>query len=197
MVGLKRLDNIQWCIEKVLSNNVPGDIIECGVWRGGASIFMRAVLKAYNIKDRIVYVADSFQGCPVPNVQKYPQDKGLNLCDSKVLPISLEKVKANFNIYGLFDQQVHFLEGWFKDTLPYASIQKLAVTRLDGDLYESTMDALNNLYPKLSTGGYIIVDDYFVIPACKAAVMDYRKSHNINDEIINIDESGIFWQKVK
>lgn len=198
MVGLKRLDNIQQCIENVISDNVPGDIIECGVWRGGASIFMRAVLKAYDIKDRIVYVADSFQGCPVPNSERYPQDKDVNLCDyGGTLAVPLQKVKANFKSYGLLDEQVRFLEGWFKDTLPHAPFKRLAVMRLDGDLYESTMDALTNLYPKLSTGGYVIVDDYYVIPACKEAVADYRKSHDINDEIIKINEVSAYWQKVK
>jgi hypothetical protein len=197
MVGLKRLDNIQKCIESVLSNNIPGDVIECGVWRGGASIFMRAVLKAYDVKDRVVYVADSFQGCPVPNAEKYPQDKDLKLCDySGTLAVPMAKVKANFKSYDLLDDQVRFLEGWFKDTLPQAPFEKLAVMRLDGDLYESTMDALNSIYPKLSIGGYVIVDD-FLIPACKEAVMTYRKSHNINDKMIEIDNSSAYWQKTK
>jgi hypothetical protein len=197
MVGMKRLDNIQQCIENVLSNNIPGDIIECGVWRGGASIFMRAVLKAYDIKDRIVYVADSFQGCPIPNTEKYPQDKDLNLCDYEALAVSLEKVKSNFNVYGLLDEQVRFLDGWFKDTLPHAHMQRLSVMRLDGDLYESTMDALNNLYPKLSTGGYVIVDDYYPIPACKEAVADYRSKHGITDMIADVDQTSVYWQRSK
>jgi len=198
MVGLKRLNNIQQCIEDVLSKGVPGDVIECGVWRGGASIFMRAILKAHNVKDRTVYVADSFQGCPPPNTKKYPQDKEVHLSDyGGTLAIPLEKVKANFKSYDLLDEQVRFLEGWFKDTLPQASFKKLAVMRLDGDLYESTIDALTNLYSKLSQGGYVIVDDYYSIPACKEAVTDYRNSHDITDKITDIDESSVYWQKNK
>ena len=157
---------------------------------------MRAVLKAYDVKDRIVYVADSFHGCPVPNTEKYPQDKELHLCDyGGTLAVPIEKVKANFKSYNLLDEQVCFLEGWFKNTLPQAPFQKLAVMRLDGDLYESTMDALNNLYPKLSIGGYVIIDDYYPIPACKEAVMTYRKNNSIDDKIIEIDTSSIYWQK--
>ncbi len=168
------------------------------MWRGGASIFMRAVLKAHNVKDRIVYVADSFQGCPPPNTKKYPQDKELHLCDyGGTLAVPIEKVKANFKSYDLLDEQVQFLEGWFKDTLPQAPFKKLAVMRLDGDLYESTIDALTNLYPKLSFGGYVIIDDYYSISACKEAVTDYRKGHNIDDEIMNVDESSVYWQKSK
>lgn len=197
MIGLKRLDNLQFCIEDVLSNNIPGDLIECGAWRGGATIFMRAVLKAYNIKDRVVYVADSFEGCPKPNIEKYPQDKGMNLYLVDEFAVPLEQVKTNFDRYGLLDEQVYFLKGWFKDTLRKAPIKKLAVLRIDADLYESTMDSLVNLYPKLSIGGYIIVDDFGAFSACKQAVLDYRKANGISDEMIKIDWTGIYWQKSK
>lgn len=195
MIGLKRLENIQFCVEDVLANNIPGDFIETGVWRGGATIFMRAVLKAYGIKDRIVWVADSFEGCPKPNEDEYPHDADDDLYTSKELAISLEKVKANFERYGLLDGQVRFLKGWFKDTLPQAPIEKLAVMRLDGDLYESTIDALTNLYPKLSLGGYVIIDDFGAITACRQAVIDYRNSQAINDEIIKIDWTGVYWKR--
>lgn len=195
MVGLKRLDNLQFCIEDVLARNVPGDLIETGVWRGGASIFMRAVLKAHRVEDRTVWVADSFQGLPKPDVEKYPQDKGDNLHSFKELAISLDTVKANFQRYDLLDDQVRFLEGWFKDTLPQAPVEKLAVARLDGDMYESTMDGLNNLYAKLSPGGYLIMDDYGAIPACKQAVHDYREAHGINDEIVPVDWTCVYWRR--
>ena len=92
------------------------------------------------------------------------------------------------------DEQVKFLKGWFKDTLPSAPIEKLSLVRLDGDMYESTMDAIVNLYPKLSVGGFLIVDDY-CIDNCKKAITDYRTSNNIKDEIIDIDGTGVFWQK--
>jgi hypothetical protein len=89
---------------------------------------------------------------------------------------------------------VRFLKGWFKDTLPTAPIQKLAVVRLDGDLYESTLDALKYLYPKLSIGGYLIVDDY-AVTMCKKAVHDFRTACNITEEIRDIDGLGAFWQR--
>lgn len=195
MVGLKRLENIQHCVEDVLTNNIPGDLIETGVWRGGATIFMRAILKAYNIKDRTIWVADSFEGCPRPNAEKYPHDKDDTHYTSGELVASLDDVKANFEQYGLLDGQVKFLKGWFKDTLPKAPIAKLSVMRLDGDLYESTMEALENLYPKLSVGGYVIIDDFGPLPACRQAVFDYRKSQGIEDNIIEIDGTGIYWQR--
>ncbi len=194
MIGLERMNNIQHCVEQVLADGVPGDLIETGVWRGGATIFMRAILKAYGVTDRTVWVADSFRGLPTPNIKKYPWDFGLYFSKFKTLAVSAEEVRSNFERYGLLDEQVRFLEGWFRDTLPSAPIDQLAVLRLDGDLYESTMDALVNLYPKLSVGGYVIIDDY-VIPACARAVNDYRKEHGVTEEIAPIDNGGSYWRR--
>lgn len=194
MIGLKRLDNLQACVEDVIQNNVPGDLIETGVWRGGASIFMRAILKAYGVSDRKIWVADSFQGLPPPDLEKYPADAGDTLYKATFLYVSLEQVKANFEKYSLLDDQVRFLKGWFKDTLPVAPIKQLAVMRLDGDMYESTMDALTSLYPKLSVNGYVIIDDY-ILEGCRQAVHDFRAAQNINDEIKDIDGTGVYWQR--
>lgn len=195
MIGLKRLDNLQYCIEDTLATGVPGDLIETGVWRGGATILMRAVLKTYGVEDRRVWVADSFEGLPPPDPDQYKQDKGSRLHTREELAVSLEQVKANFERYGLLDEQVCFLKGWFRDTLPEAPIERLAVVRLDGDMYESTMDGLVNLYPRLSAGGYLIVDDYGAVGACRQAVHDYREAHAIHDEIRSIDWTGVFWQR--
>jgi O-methyltransferase len=195
MVGLKRLDNLQYCITEVLRKNIPGDLIETGVWRGGATILMRAVLKAYGDRNRCVWVADSFEGLPKPD-GRYQQEVGdLHWTYKSVLGVSLEQVKANFARYGLLDEQVHFLAGWFKDTLPTAPISQLAILRLDGDIYSSTMDALQNLYPKLSPGGYAIIDDYGWSPLCKQAVDDFRADRKVKEPLERIDWSGVFWEK--
>jgi len=194
MIGLKRLNNIQFCIEEVIKNKVEGDFIETGVWRGGACIFAKALFEIYN-ENRKVWVADSFKGLPKPNITLYPEDEGDDLYSLEQLRISKEQVMNNFKRFDLLDDNVKFLEGWFKDTLPTAPIEKLAIVRLDGDMYESTMDGLNHLYHKLSSGGFIIIDDYGVIPACKKAVHDFRDEHGITEEIKNIDGSGYFWQK--
>jgi len=195
MIGLKRLDNLQNCIETVIRENVAGDLIETGVWRGGACILMRGVLAAYGDKGRKVFVADSFEGLPKADEEKYPADKGdTHYLFSHVLAVSREDVENNFKRYSLLDDQVVFLQGWFKDTLPSAPIQKLAVMRLDGDMYESTMDALVTLYPKLSLGGYCIIDDY-ALKGCKKAVDDYREAHKIKAELKEVDWTGRYWRK--
>jgi hypothetical protein len=190
MIGLPRLNNIQFCMENILTKNIPGDCIETGVWRGGATIFMRSVLKAYGIHDRKVWVADSFEGLPPT---EYKDDLKLKLNEVDCLAISMEEVQLNFDKYGLLDEQVLFLKGWFKDTLPVAPIKELAVIRLDGDWYESTMDALINLYPKLSIGGYVIIDDYWAVQGCQDAVHDYRRVNHINEQMIRIDNAAVYW----
>jgi O-methyltransferase len=196
MVGLTRLDNVQQCVTSVIRDDVPGDLFEAGVWRGGVTILMRAVLAALGISDRRVWVADSFQGLPAPDGDRYPADAGdthFELVDT--LGIPLEQVQENFRRYGLLDDQVQFLPGWFRDTLPTASVDRIAVLRLDGDMYESTIVALDALYPKLSVGGYLILDDYLSHPACREAVTDYRSGHEIVEPIVEIDWTGVFWRR--
>lgn len=195
MIG-NRLDNIQFCVEDVLKNNVPGDLIETGVWRGGACIFMRLMLKEYGIKDRIVYVADSFEGLPKPNPEKYPKDLNDVHHIIDVLKVSVDEVKNNFKIYGVLDNQVKFLKGWFKDTLKDPPFEKISILRLDGDMYESTWDVLTNCYDKLSIGGYVIIDDY-ALAACHDAVDDFRAQNKIDEPIEYFDAGNVYWKKCK
>ena len=194
MIGLKRLNNLQSCIETVIQDNIQGDFIETGVWRGGSCIFMRAMLAEFGIKDRKVYVADSFEGLPKPEPEKYPEDKDDTLYLHDILSVSLEEVKNNFKRYDLLDEQVVFLKGWFKDTLPIAPIKQLAILRLDGDMYSSTIDSLSHLYPKLEEGGFCIIDDY-ALHNCKQAVDDFMRENNIDSPITQIDWTGVYWRK--
>lgn len=195
MLGRARLENIEFCFRSIVRDGIPGDFIECGVWRGGAVVFMRGLLEAFEIPGRTVWAADSFDGLPPPT---HPEDVAFGLDLSRefcpMLAVSLETVKRTFETYGLLDERVRFLPGWFKDTLPRAPIERLALLRLDGDIYESTTDALHALYDKLVPGGYVIVDDLFV-PTCKKAVEDFRSARAINEPIITIDWTGGYWQK--
>lgn len=194
MIGLHRLKSLRDLCLTCIDETIPGDFIETGVWRGGASILMRGVLAARGDTARKVWLADSFQGLPPPNAAKYPQDAGLNFHVYPQLAISLEQVQSNFAAYGLLDEQVRFVKGWFRDTLSTIPAERFALIRLDGDLYESTIQALDALYPKLSPGGFCIIDDY-AIPACQQAVADYRKAHSIEAEIKTIDWTGSYWRK--
>jgi hypothetical protein len=194
MIGARRLDNVEQCMRSVLEEDVPGDFIETGVWKGGTTIFMRGVLRAYGITDRRVYVADSFEGLPAPDATNYPADRGSDFHLWPGLAIDLAAVRENFGRFGLLDDQLEFVKGWFRDTLPALRGHTWAIIRLDGDLYESTMDALENLYDDLAVGGWLIVDDY-EIEACRQAVTDFRASRGVTDEINAIDGYGVCWQK--
>ena len=195
MIGRHRLDNIRFAIETVLEENIPGHCIETGVWRGGACIFMRGVLKAYGVTDRTVFVCDSFEGLPPPNEELWPADNQSKFHEQKELAVSHFDVVQNFRRYNLMDNQVKFVEGYFEDTLPGRDFGKLAVARLDGDMYGSTMVALRALYPQISPGGFVIIDDYNAVAACHKAVDDFRAGENIDQEVYKIDRSGIYWRK--
>lgn len=194
MVGHVRLSNVEQCLEQILQNEIPGDLMECGVWQGGVPIFMRGFLRAHGITNRHVWAADSFAGVPA---SRLPQDQDEDLSATRFpnLAISLDRVKDHFARYGLLDDQVHFLEGLFSETLPTAPIHKLALLRIDADLYESTRDVLSNLYPKVAPGGFVIVDDYGCIPGCRLAVEEYLTSHGLTPKLHTIDWTGIYWQK--
>ena len=247
MIGIKRLNNIQECIESVVADNVPGDLIETGSCKGGATIFMRGVLKALKSKKK-VYVCDTFNDAEPPtpwlahvimgwianflvsipssalrkkmikllwSLQKdFPQVHSggelgedeqrftvfllKNLIHLRPVPSvqkSYKHVLSNFARYGLLDDQVVFLKGWFSDTIPKAKIKKLVILRMDGDTYESTIDAMNLCYHKLQSGGYCIVDDYWALEDCKRAVDEYRAKHNVTEEIIRIDGLSCYWRK--
>jgi len=194
MIGLKRLRNLRQLMEWTLRHNVSGDYIETGVWRGGATIFMRAVLKAHDVLSRRVFVADSFAGLPKPN-PKYAADVGDTHHEYEQLAISLDAVMSNFRKYDLLDSQVIFLKGWFSETLPSAPVDRLAILRLDGDMYESTIVALETLYDKVSRNGFIIVDDYGAVSGCRQAIGDFRAHRGILTPLISIDKLGVYWQK--
>lgn len=179
MVGLGRLDNLQDCIIRVVADGVPGDLLEAGVWGGGASIFMRGVLRVVGDFTRSVWVADSFQGLPPPDANSYPADAGDEHWRNPELAVGIDEVRRNFERYGLLDERVRFLPGWFCDSLPNAPITRLSVLRLDGDTYQSAMEALVALYHKVSTGGFVIIDDYGAVPGCRQAVDDFRASRGI------------------
>jgi len=193
MIGLTRLRTLGKLIRQVVENQVPGDLIETGVWRGGACIYMRAMLAILGANDRRVWVADSFMGLPEPDAIAYPADAQDNHHRVKFLSVSLDEVKANFAKFNMLDDRVEFLKGWFKDTLPTAPIAKLAILRLDGDMYGSTMNTLDALYAKVSPGGFVIVDDYG-LPACANAIHDFRNRHKITEAIEPIDRYGVFWR---
>jgi len=197
MVGLARLANVRELTQAALADGVPGDLVETGVWRGGTAIYMRAVLAAAGDTGRTVVACDSFAGLPEADAERFPMDGPLRLHEHTALAVGLDRVRANFARYGLLDDQVRFVPGWFRDTLPKLAIEldSIAVLRLDGDMYESTIDALTHLEPLVAPGGFVIVDDYGGIEACRQAVTDHRAAHDITAEIHEVDWTAVWWRK--
>lgn len=193
MIGRKRLDNLQYCLEQILAQGIPGDLLEAGVWRGGACIFMRGWLKAYGDTQRKVWLADSFVGFQADDLT----DTQMDLEKTNQLSVSQEQVAAHFQAYDLLDAQVVFLPGFLDQSLPNAPIEKLALLRLDVDFYRPTREGLNWLYPRVSPGGFVIIDDYFAFEGCRLAVNHYRQQHQIHEPLVRIDPSAVYWQKRK
>ncbi len=111
------------------------------------------------------------------------------------MAVTQEVVRKNFERFGLLDSNVKFLKGWFSDTLPSASIEQIAVLRLDGDYYSSTMDALTALYDRVEVGGYVIIDDYGDFISCRRAVDEFLQSRHLSPSIVKIDSNGVYWRK--
>jgi O-methyltransferase len=182
LVSRKRLRNIRDLCCDIIDKNVPGAFVECGVWRGGASIYARACLP----EDRKIIMCDSFEGLPFD-----PKEPRYN--EQDFLSVSLDEVKQNFNNYGV-DKNLEFVKGYFCDTLKNLK-EPIAILRADGDMYSSTMDILNNLYSHVSPGGYVIIDDYS-LPPCAQAVTEFLDRHKIKANLVKIDNAAVYWKKV-
>jgi O-methyltransferase len=194
MVGMRRLEHLQWCAERVFADDVPGDFLEAGVCQGGASIFLRALQVAHGQPQRRTWLADSFEGLPVPS---HEADTNYDFSETKQpwLAFPRAAVEDNFRTYDLLSDQVVFLEGWFRDTLPGAPVPALAILRLDADIYESTREVLTSLYDRVSPGGFIIIDDYGAFTPCRLAVQEFRDARGIIEPMRSIDRMAVYWRK--
>jgi len=208
----ERLLRVQDLYEKIRAAGVKGDLMECGVWRGGMTVYMKALTRAFNDKSRNVWVSDSFNGVPnaarqdSENLYEVPQfvkdmdrrqwggsvlERGIDgqAKEKNILTVEHELVRDNFVRFGLLDDQVKFLPGYFNESLPEVSqhgLKQLALLRVDGDLYTSTMDVLRNLYDFVSPGGYIVFDDY-ALPQSRRAIEDFFKLKGLDLDLLKTD----------
>lgn len=194
MVGMRRLEHLQWCAERVFEDGIDGDFLEAGVCQGGASILMRALQVAHGEPHRRTWLADSFEGLPVPS---HEADANYDFSESRQpwLACSRDAVEDNFRTYDLMSAQVVFIPGWFRDTLPSAPVPKLAILRIDADLYDSTREVLTGLYDRVSPGGFVIIDDYDAFAPCRLAVREFRTERGITEPIRHIDRMAVYWRK--
>ena len=194
-IGFHGLDHIERLAETLFAEGIPGDFVDAGTWRGGSAIFMRALQHAYSESKRTLWVADCFEGVPPPKSEPDIAAK-LDLTAERFpfMLASQREVTDNFIVFDLLDERVEFLPGLFADTLPAAPIDKIAMLRMDGDLYTSTLDVLNALYDRVVPGGYVIVDDYALAP-CRQAVEEFRSANEISAPIEWINWTIIHWRK--
>lgn len=193
MIGYDRLGDLQACVESVVADGVPGDVIEAGVWRGGSSILARATLDSLGDSDRMVWLADSFQGLPPPD-EAFPEDEQMTLHRHEFLAVPRADVEAAFRRLGL-DHDLGFIEGFFSETMPALRGRSWSIIRLDGDMYESTWLTLEALYPGLSRGGYLICDDYGEIAEGRRAVDEFRAANGIESTIERVDHTCVRWRR--
>lgn len=179
-----------FCMEAVI-NGVPGDFVECGVAAGNN---FGAMLKA----GRFGWGFDSFEGIPWkgPNDDQQPGFNELpSVMEGKSSGISshtVENVKKDLTKWNIDPSQYALIKGWFEDTIPVSGslIEKISVLRLDGDLYESTLIPLEHLFPRLSVGGFLIMDDWN-LAGCRKAFDDYFKDKPVGEtDIAMVYENG-------
>jgi O-methyltransferase len=196
MIGLRRLDDLQRCVESVVADGIEGDLIEAGVWRGGASILMRATLDSLGAEGRTVYLADSFQGFPEPESEGADRELELHMSAIDYLAPAMEDVQSYFERFGC-GRGVEFVPGFFEETMERLRGRKWSVIRLDADSFTATGLALDALYPGLSVGGYLIIDDYFHphLPVCRQAVQEFRRAYGVTEPIERIDWTGARWRR--
>lgn len=200
MAGGARVQNVRDVVSSTIIEDVPGDFLEAGTWRGGCSIMARVVQHVLGeAESRRTYLCDSFSGLP-PSSQEKDSNRWNGM---HFLEVSQSEVEDNVRRFVPLDDNLRFVKGYFAESLPRvrAELQRdgrqLAVLRGDGDMYESYLDILFNLYEFVPVGGYFICDDAPSIQEAQQAIDDFRSLHGIAEPIQRVAGSvaGVFWRK--
>jgi O-methyltransferase len=185
--GFERLVALFQAVRHISERNIPGDIVECGVWRGGSMMAVALALKEIGETDRELYLFDTYEEIPDPtsldvdilgrtgsflHERAKERNKGV-----PAKTASLQEVKQNILSTGYPEDKIHFIKGKVEETIPCSGLSQIALLRLDTDYYESTLHELNHLFPILSIGGALIIDDYGHWQGAKIAVNEYFDKH--------------------
>ena len=188
-MGRRRLDHLERCLDVIRSEDIEGDLAECGTGRGGGAIYMRAYLEAHEVRGRAVWVADSFRAAPEPDRKPSLPKQGI-----AGFQADLNQVRDGFARFEMLDDRVHFLQGPFDATLADAPIERLALVRIGGGLGGQVRAVLDHLYGKLAVGGFVVVEGRNH-PACAKEIDAFRDERGITDPVERVDDSVIVWRK--
>lgn len=188
-------------VKYIIKNNIPGSVVECGVWRGGSMMAVAKTLMKMNTYDKELYLFDTFTGMTKPNeidVGVGNKERSIDLFNKQKvsedttnwLKASINEVKQNIQKVGYDKDKIFFVKGKVEDTLPKNSPSIISLLRLDTDWYESTKHELIHLFPKLSKGGVIIIDDYDDWEGCRKAVEEYISKEKIPLLLVKIPNGG-------
>ena len=199
MTSPERVLALRLSVEYVLQNQIEGDIVECGVWKGGSMMVVAQTLRDSGIGTKNLYLFDTFKGMPAPTEKDVSFD-GMLAADlmrespkesSSVWALgSLDEVRRNLLSTGYPAERISFVKGRVEETIPKQAPAQIALLRLDTDWYESTYHELLHLYPRLSPGGVLIIDDYGHWAGAKKAVDEYFAEHNLHPLLHRIDYTG-------
>ena len=195
MVKSRNLANLFSLVVKVNAMNLPGDIVECGVWNGGASAIMAFACRNSSLpRNRLLWLFDSFEGLPPPGPKDGTAENKYffkGMCSGSVS--SVEKV---FKKLSLSLDNVRIVQGWFNSTLKKAGVHQIAILHIDADWYDSVKYVLDTFYEKVVPGGFVVLDDYGYWEGCDRALNDYLSQHKITGiELKKTESTGVYFQK--
>lgn len=193
MVRNYNLINLYWMVRYINRNNIPGAIVECGVWNGGSSAMMAAACHDSGTQ-REFWLFDSFEGLPPPSARDQALERIFYFKDWN--RGSIDKVKQIFKKLNLSLDRVHFVKGWFDQTIPHTPLPEVALLHIDADWYDSVMTVLKHLYDHVTPGGYIVLDDYGYWKGCDQAVHDFFTEHGLPQTLLHrVSDMGAYFQK--
>lgn len=199
MTSPERMFSLINSIEYITANKVEGDVVECGVWRGGSSMIMAKKMLDLNENQRHIYMYDTYDGMSEPTEDDLQHDgqvaeQMLNTSDKEKDQIwcysALDEVKNNMKKTGFDFEKIHFIQGKVEDTIPNVLPKKIAILRLDTDWYGSTKHEMEHLFPLLVKGGVLIIDDYGHWQGARKAIDEYLAANNITILLNRIDYTG-------